>query len=77
MLSWEYQTISIPVLQRWGGSKGTLDNDALNHELNCYGIEGWELVGLCNLQHTAGSASILCVFKRAQNTGSTQTPSES
>ncbi|MES2660618.1 MAG: DUF4177 domain-containing protein [Verrucomicrobiota bacterium] len=60
----EYKTVLVPAEQGWGGSKGTADTSALDATLNQMSRDGWELQLIENLNHTAGSSSLLCVFAR-------------
>lgn len=60
----EYRTIAIETKQGWGGAKGAADTEAIDAALNRMARDGWELVCLQDLQHTAGSGSLLCVFAR-------------
>lgn len=60
----EYKTVSIETIQGWGGAKGSADTEAIDAALNKMARDGWELVCLEDLKHTAGSGSLLCVFSR-------------
>ena len=60
----EYKSISVETVQGWGGSKGAIDNASLDAALNNMAREGWELVCVEDLKHTAGTGSLLCVFSR-------------
>ena len=60
----EYRSLLFPTEQGWGGSKGTADTQDLDEALNKMAGEGWALFTLENLNHTAGSGSLLCVFVR-------------
>ena len=60
----KYKTISIETNQGWGGAQGTVDPEAIDKVLNKMAAEGWELVCVEDLKHTAGSGALLCVFKR-------------
>ena len=60
----EYKTVSIKTDQGWGGAKGTADTEAIDRVLNLMSTEGWELFCVQDLQHTSGSASLLCIFVR-------------
>lgn len=62
----EYKTVSIETIQGWGGAKGSADTKAIDDVLNKMAQDGWELVCLEDLKHTAGSGSLLCVFSREQ-----------
>lgn len=63
----EYQTVSIDTIQGWGGAKGSADTKAIDDVLNKMAQDGWELVCLEDLKHSAGSGSLLCVFSRERN----------
>lgn len=60
----EYRSVLFPTTQGWGGSKGTANTRELDEMLNAMAKEGWELRFTETLDHTAGSASLLCVFDR-------------
>jgi len=60
----EYKTVSVDTQQGWGGSKGTADTATLDETLNKMAKQGWELVCIEDLKHTAGTRSLLCVFSR-------------
>lgn len=60
----EYKTVLIETTQGWGGSKGSADTAAIDVTLNKMAQQGWELVCIEDLEHTAGSGSLLCVFSR-------------
>ena len=60
----EYKTVSIDTNQGWGGSKGTANTDLIDDVLNRMAKQRWELVCIEDLQHTAGTGTLLCVFCR-------------
>lgn len=60
----EYKTISVETTQGWGGAKGTANIKELDDALNRMAREGWELVCVEDLKHTAGSGALLCIFSR-------------
>jgi hypothetical protein len=60
----EYKTISFATNQGWGGARGSADTAALDEVLNKMAKDGWELACIEDLQHTAGSNALLCVFSR-------------
>ncbi|QDT38840.1 DUF4177 domain-containing protein [Stratiformator vulcanicus] len=60
----EYKTISVETDQNWGGAKGSVNTAALDETLNLMAREGWELVCVEDLKHTAGSGTLLCIFSR-------------
>src|SRR6476620_4943059 len=60
----EYKTVSVETQQGWAGSKGTANTATLDATLNTMAKEGWELVCVEDLIHTAGTGSLLCVFSR-------------
>lgn len=60
----EYKTVCVPTKQGWGGSKGSVDNTELDAALNAMASDGWELVTIEDLKHTAGTSALLCVFSR-------------
>ena len=60
----EYKTVSVETNQGWGGAKGTANTAALDEVLNHMARQGWELVCVEDLKHTAGSGALLCIFSR-------------
>jgi hypothetical protein len=60
----EYKTVAIETNQGWGGAKGTANTAAIDEVLNRMSADGWALVCIEDLKHTAGSGSLLCVFTR-------------
>ena len=65
----QYKTVSIETNQGWGGAKGSADTSAIDRVLNKMARDGWELVCIEDLKHTAGSGSLLCVFSREDKGG--------
>ena len=60
----EYKTVSIETNQGWGGAKGSANTEVIDRVLNAMAAEGWELVCMEDLKHTAGSGALLCIFCR-------------
>ena len=60
----EYKSVTIDTIQGWGGSKGKMDCDKLDDVLNKMAQKGWMLSNIEDLQHTAGSQTLLCIFQR-------------
>ena len=60
----EYKTISVETTQGWGGAKGTTNTQDLDEALNKMAQDGWALVCVEDLKHTAGSGVLLCIFNR-------------
>ena len=60
---WEYKTVEImPEKSFWGGK---FNAAAIENELNAYGEQGWELVGLSNPAMGYGETrALIAVFKR-------------
>jgi hypothetical protein len=69
----EYKSVSLTTNQGWGGSKGTVNTDALDELLNRMARDGWELNCIEDLEHTAGSQTLLCVFSRPFSSTISQT----
>ena len=61
---YEYKTITVDTSQGWGGSKGTINSNELDVAINKVAAEGWRLKCLEDLEHTAGSKTLVCVFER-------------
>jgi hypothetical protein len=60
----EYKTVSVETNQGWGGAKGSANTAALDEVLNRMAKDGWDLVCVEDLQHTAGSGALLSIFSR-------------
>lgn len=60
----EYKSIAIQTTQGLTGSKGRIDCEDLDHLLNKMANKGWELDKIEDLEHSAGTMCLLCVFKR-------------
>jgi hypothetical protein len=60
----EYKTVSVETNQGWGGAKGSANTAALDDTLNSMAKDGWGLVCVEDLKHTAGSGALLCIFSR-------------
>ena len=65
----EYKSVAIDTTQGWGGSKGKIDCDKLDVVLNRMAQNRWELSKIEDLEHTAGSQTLLCIFQREKKTG--------
>lgn len=62
MEQWEYKTIKY---KTGGFLGGKVDAEQFEHELNQYGIEGWELVSCFDTNLSQGqSRDVIIVFKR-------------
>ena len=62
----EYKTVSVETEQGWGGAKSTANTALLDDVLNKMAKDGWELLCIEDLKHTAGTGSLLCVFFREE-----------
>ena len=65
----EYKSVAIDTTQGWGGSKGKIDCDKLDEVLNHMAQDGWVLSSIEDLEHTAGSQTLLCIFQRERQSG--------
>jgi hypothetical protein len=60
---WQYKTIKVFAKGFLGGS---IDNNALEEELNDLGREGWELVTMVDTDFSGGgSREVIAAFKRS------------
>lgn len=62
MTKWEYKTIKV---MTGGFMGGKLDESELEHELNHYGQDGWEVVSCFDTSYGQGTTrEVIVVFKR-------------
>lgn len=62
MTKWEYKTIKV---MTGGFMGGKLDESELEHELNRYGQDGWEVVSCFDTSYGQGTTrEVIVVFKR-------------
>ena len=60
---WEYHSMTMETHAFL--TRGVIDLDALNAELDEFGADGWELVSCVAITGAGvGTARVLCVFKR-------------
>jgi len=63
-MKWEYRTLKLPVE---GFFNKTIDEVGLEHEMNQFGQDGWELVSVLGANIGFGETNeVLAIFKRAQ-----------